>query len=109
MLARLTKVKPQRMDDDVGLLALEVIGTLGNRASTLGAIAYGHGNRTALLASGDLSSALQAIAQSTGHGTGLAASGPERVTWIGRNAEARDLVLFTVTEAYAQARSQLGI
>jgi hypothetical protein len=31
------------------------------------------------------------------------------VTWIGRNAEARDLVLFTVTEAYAQARAQLGI
>jgi cellulose synthase operon protein C len=109
MLARLNKVKPQRLDDDVGSLALEVIGTLGNRASTLGTVAYGHGNRTALLASGNLSSALAAIAQSTGHGTGLAASGPERITWIGRNAEARDLVLFTVTEAYAQARSQLGI
>jgi cellulose synthase operon protein C len=109
MAARLTRVKPTRLDDDVGLLALEVVGTLGNRASTLGAVAYGHGNRTALLSCGSLTAALSAIAQSTGHGTGLAPSGPERITWIGRNAEARDLVLFTATEAYAQARAKLGV
>jgi len=56
-----------------------------------------------------LSAALVAISQSTGHGSSLPASGHDRVVWIGRNVEARDLVLFTVADAYAQARGQLGL
>ncbi|HEX9295681.1 MAG TPA: hypothetical protein VF881_07595, partial [Polyangiaceae bacterium] len=109
MTARLSRAKPKRLDDDVGLLALDVIGSLGNRASTLHTIVNGWGNRVALLATGDLSTGFSAIARAAGHTTGPAASGPERTTWIGRNAEARDLAVFSVSDAYADVRAKLGI
>jgi predicted Zn-dependent protease len=109
MHAKLAKWKPARLDDDVGVLALEVIGSLGNRASTLHTVVNGWGNRVALLASGDLSTALTAIARAAGHSSGPAASGPERATWIGRNAEARDLAVFSVSDAYADVRAKLGV
>jgi len=107
--ARLAKAKPARLDDDVGVLALEVIGSLGNRASTLHTVVNGWGNRVALLSSGNLSTALASIARAAGHTTGPAASGPERATWIGRNAEARDLAVFSVSDAYAEVRAKLGV
>jgi lipopolysaccharide biosynthesis regulator YciM len=107
--ARLSRAKPQRLDDDVAVLALEVIGTLGNRASTLHTVVNNWGNRVALLASGDLSTGLSAIARAAGHSSGPAAGGPERVTWIGRNAEARDLAIFSVSDAYAEVRAKLGL
>jgi len=88
---------------------LEVIGSLGNRASTLHTLVNGWGNRVALLAAGDLSIGLSAISRAAGHSTGPAASGPERITWIGRNAEARDLAVFSVSDAYAEVRAKLGI
>ncbi len=107
--ARLSKVKPKKLDDDVGMLALEVIGAIGNRASTLHTVVNGWGNRVALLASGDLSLAFSAIARAAGHTTGPAPAGPDRMTWINRNAEARDLAVFSVSDAYAEVRSRLGI
>ncbi|MET0595319.1 MAG: hypothetical protein ABW133_21655, partial [Polyangiaceae bacterium] len=109
MHARLQRVKPKKVDDDVAVLALEVIGTLGNRASTLHTVVNNWGNRVALLASGDLSIGLSAIARAAGHSAGPAASGAERVTWIGRNAEARDLAIFSVSDAYAEVRAKLGL
>ena len=36
-------------------------------------------------------------------------AGAERATWIGRNAEARDLAVFSVSDAYAEVRSQMGV
>jgi hypothetical protein len=109
MHGRLLRAKPERLEPDIGLLALEVIGALGNRTSTLHTIVNGWGNRVALLACGDLSTALSAIARAAGHSSGPAASGTERVTWIGRNAEARDLVVFTMSDAYAEVRAKLGV
>jgi lipopolysaccharide biosynthesis regulator YciM len=109
MHARLSRAKPARVDDDVAVLALEVIGTLGNRASTLHTVVNNWGNRVALLASGDLSTGLSAIARAAGHSAGPAPTGPERVTWIGRNAEARDLAIFSVSDAYAEVRAKLGL
>jgi cellulose synthase operon protein C len=109
MHARLARVTPKNLDDDVAVLALEVVGTLGNRASTLHTVVNNWGNRVALLASGDLSTGLSAIARAAGHSTGPATTGPERVTWIGRNAEARDLAIFSVSDAYAEVRAKLGL
>jgi hypothetical protein len=109
MHARLSRIKPKKLDDDVAVLALEVIGTLGNRASTLHTVVNNWGNRVALLASGDLSIGLSAIARAAGHSAGPAPGGAERVTWIGRNAEARDLAIFSVSDAYAEVRAKLGL
>ena len=33
----------------------------------------------------------------------------ERAAWIARHAEARELMTFSVTDAYAEARTRLGI
>ncbi len=96
-------------DPQLSLLASEVIGQIGNRASSLNTITNSWGSRTALLALGDPNVALEAIAWSTGSNQGPPASGPDRVRWIGRQAEARDLIVFSVSDGYAAARSALGL
>ncbi|HEY2406121.1 MAG TPA: hypothetical protein VGI10_08965 [Polyangiaceae bacterium] len=101
--------KAFRIDDDVPVLVLEVIGAIGNRASQLGTAIHQFGNRAALLATGSLITALKGIALAGGHTAGPPPEGPERVKWIVRNPEARDLATFGVSEQYAQARRRLGI
>jgi hypothetical protein len=93
----------------VALLASEVIGSIGNRASTLNTVINGWGNRAGLLAMGDLNVAITGIAWAGGHANAPPAAGKDRMTWIGRNAEARELVVFSVSDAYADARGQLGL
>jgi len=97
-----------RVDDDVPALALEVIGSLGNRVSQLGTALHQWGNRTGLLAVGSPNAALRGLALAAGQLAGPP-SGPERVKWVIRNPEARDLAVFSVSEAYADARHRLGI
>ncbi len=96
-------------DPAVSDLAREVIGSIGNRASSLNTITNAWGARTGLLALGDPNLALQAIAWASGNAQGPPTSGPERVRWIGRQAEARDLIVFSVSEGYANARTKLGV
>ena len=91
------------------LLAAEVIGSIGNRASTLNTVINGWGNRAGLLAMGDLNVAIAGIAWAGGHTNAPPAAGKERMTWIGRNAEARELVVFSVSDAYADARARPGV
>ena len=90
----------------LGAQAHEVIGSLGNRASTLQAAANSWGARVAFLGIGDLNVCLGAIATAAGQPTQPAPGGPERMTWIGRNAEARDLAVFSVNDAYVEARTR---
>jgi hypothetical protein len=105
---RIQAVMPKSIEDDLPTLALDVTGLIGNRASQLATAVYEWGNRAALLAVGDPMAALRAIALTTG-GSGPPASGPERIKWIVRNAEARDLAIFSVSEHYAEARRRLGL
>lgn len=107
---KITRTTGQRaVDPQVALLASEVIGSVGNRASTLNTVINGWGNRAGLLAVGDLNIALTGIAWAGGHANAPPAAGKDRMTWIGRNAEARELVVFSVSDAYADARGQLGL
>ncbi len=103
--AKLQRHQTGALSPEASALALEVIGTLGNKASTLQTAANAWGNRAALLATGDLKGALDAIAYAAGQAAGAPAAGPDRLKWIGRNAEARDLVVFSVSSEYAHARS----
>jgi tetratricopeptide (TPR) repeat protein len=107
--ARLQGVAPTHVAPQLGLLASEVIGSIGNRASTLNTVASGWGARAGLLAVGDPNVALTAVAWAGGHVNAPPASGKERTTWIGRNAEARELIVFSVSDAYADARARLGL
>ncbi len=105
--AKLQQAMRGRLDDDVPVLALEVIGSLGNRVSQLGTAIHQWGDRTGLLAVGSPNAALRGLALSAGQLAGPP-SGPERVKWVIRNPEARDLAVFSVSEAYAEARARLG-
>jgi hypothetical protein len=99
---------PRNLDPTVGVIALEAAGTLGNQAAMLGPAAHAWANRVALLAVGDPDSALEAIAWARGE-EGAPAGSEERAGWIARTAEARELMTFSVTDAYSEARSRLGL
>jgi cellulose synthase operon protein C len=98
----------RNLDPDVGVIALEVAGGLGTQAATLGPAALCWGNRVALLALGDPNAALDAIAATGGLPDGAPKDPNERAAWITRTPEARDLVAFAVTDAFAEARTRLG-
>lgn len=106
---RVTRAMGGRPDPQLGLLAADVIGSIGNRASTLGTAVNGWGNRTGFLAVGDANAALSGIAWSSGNTNAPPAAGKDRLTWIGRNAEARELMVFTVSDAFAAARTRAGV
>jgi tetratricopeptide (TPR) repeat protein len=107
--AKIQSKNPGGFGDDVTNLALEVTGSIGNRASQLSTAVYQWGNRTALLAVGDPLAALRALSMASGSTGGPPAAGPDRVRWIVRNAEARDLMIFSVSEQYAEARRRLNL
>ncbi|HYJ11147.1 MAG TPA: tetratricopeptide repeat protein, partial [Polyangiaceae bacterium] len=106
--AKLEQAMRAQLDDDVPVLALEVIGSLGNRMSQLGTAIHQWGNRTGLLAVGSPNAALRGLALVAGQLAGPP-PGPERVKWVIRNPEARDLAVFSVSEGYAEARVRLGV
>jgi hypothetical protein len=79
------------------------------RASTLGGVALAWANRAGLLAIGDPNAALQAIAWSHGAKDGAPVDPQERAAWLGRTHEAKDLLTFSIGDAYAEARERLGL
>jgi cellulose synthase operon protein C len=116
-LGRIQAALPHNLSSDVGVLALEVAGAIGTRQATLGPAALAWANRVAFLALGDPNAALDAIASAGAPGA-IGVAGPakvaprdakERAAWVARTPEARDLVAFGVTDAFAEARSRLGL
>jgi len=97
------------VNPQVNLLASEVIGGIGNRASSLNTVSNSWGSRAALLAIGDPNVALEAVSWAHGAASGPPTSGPDRIKWIGRQAEARDLIAFSVSDGYTAARAVLGL
>jgi tetratricopeptide (TPR) repeat protein len=120
---RVQAALPRSLDPEVGVLALEAAAALGTQAPALGQAALAWADRVALLALGDPNAALDAIAGATSHGRASVGEGSaartspptaprdpaERATWIARTPEARDLVAFGVTDAFADARARLGL
>ena len=106
-VARIHGALPPPADPDLSLLAQEIIGSIGSCGSQVGLGLQQMGGRAALLAVGSPGVGLSALGQSGG--AVLPASGPERMRWIGRHPEARDLLVFSVSEAYLQARRRAGV
>jgi hypothetical protein len=84
-----------------------VVGSLGSRASQLAIALNQWANRTAMLAVGSPLTPLRALALASS--AELPAEGPDRLRWIARHAEARDLMTFSVSEQYAEARARAGV
>jgi len=104
------RLRPTMPADDPGLgvAALEAAGQLGTSGPQLRAAALGWANRVALLAVGDPNAALEAIAWTLKEERAPQGA-EERPAWVARNAEARDLMTFSVSDAYAEARSRVGL
>ncbi len=107
-LRRLQPVMPRVPDPQLGTLALELAANLGQQSLQVGAAAVAWSNRAALLAIGDPTAAVEAIAWTTG--IDKAPSGAEeRAAWVARTVEARELLVFSVSDPYSEARSRLGL
>ena len=100
---------PKQLPPDLSVAALEVAGAVLPHLGQLGLTALGWANRTALLATGDLGAAFDAIALASGRRGGAPTDPQQRTAWITSNAEARDLLAFSVGEAYAEARHALRL
>ena len=88
-------------------LAQDVVLALGNRVTQIGEAANEWGSRTALLAFGNPEDALDALSL-TASAPALPKDNPaDRVKWINRHAEARNLMIFAVSDGFLQLRSQL--
>jgi len=94
-------------DDDVPILALEAIGALGEQGASVGEAARTLALRSALLAVGDPGAGLRAM--SAGADKPLPPSGPSRFRWLEGHPEAKELLLFAVSDELARARERLGL
>jgi predicted Zn-dependent protease len=106
---RLASSLPRGLGPELGVVALEVAGSLGTQAPALAPTTLAWASRTALLAVGDPSAALEAIAMSTGAPDGVPEEPAARAAWILRTPEAKDLLAFSMSDAYADARARLGL
>ena len=101
---------PKQIEPELGMMALEVIGALGPSIGSLGGAILAWANRTALFGVGDPSAALEAIAWSSGPKiTGAPKEAEERAAWISRIPEAKDVLAFSVSDAYGEARTRVGL
>lgn len=94
-------------DDDVPMLALEVIGALGTHGASVVDQPRILANRVALLGMGDPRIPISAMALA--EGAKLPPGGPSRFRWIESHPEAKDLLLFSTTDKCARAREVLGL
>jgi hypothetical protein len=99
---------PRSPDPNLGVLALEVAGNLGPQVANVGQAALAWSNRCALLAIGDPTAAVEAIAW-TGGLDKAPAGAEERAAWVARTVEAREALVFSVSDQYAEARTRLGL
>ncbi len=106
---RLQRGLPRQLPPDVGVIALEVAGSVGMHGAALGAATIGWANHMALLAIGDPAAAFDGIAWSMGSKDGAPGTAQDRAAWATRTGEVKDLIAFSVTDAYAEARTRLGL
>lgn len=104
---RVREAVTRPFDAEVGMLALEVVGAVGNRASQIATALNQWASRAALLSLGNPLSAIRALSLVGGHE--LPDSDAERLKFIVRHAEARDLAVFSTSDPYIEARARLGI
>jgi hypothetical protein len=105
---RLQPGLPRQLDPSVGTMAVEAVGTIGTQLPNIAPAAIAWANRTALLAVGDPNAAFEAIAWSQGQ-QAAPDNAEGRAQWIARSLEVKDLVGFSVSEGYMDARSRLGL
>lgn len=107
-MRRLQTAMPRHSDPDGGLLALEAAQSLFQQPQAVSPSLLSWANRAALLSVGDPNAALDAMAWSNGLAAG-APQGEARSAFIARTPEARELLIFSLSDAYAEARKRCGL
>jgi hypothetical protein len=100
---------PRQLPPDVGVIALDVAGSVGTHGGAVGAATIAWANRMALLAVGDPGAAFDAIAWSLGLKDGAPHGALDRGAWATRTPEIKDIIAFSVSDPYVEARSRLGL
>lgn len=95
--------------DDDAVLALEAIGTVGQKLTEVAPQIAAWANRVALLGVGNVGDALEGVAWSLGATEGAPKDPAERAAWITRTPEARNLLVFATSDAHADVRAALGV
>jgi hypothetical protein len=106
---RVQAALPRSSGADLGVIALEVAGSLEGSLASVGPAVVAWANRVAFLAIGSPTMALDAIAAWHGSTGGAPSDPAERLAWVARTPEARDLLAFGVSDAFAEARGRLGL
>ena len=105
---KLQPILQKRVNQDVGLMALEVAGSVGTQTATLGASVLAWANRTALLAVGNPNSALDAIAWM--HGMAGAPTDPAaRAAWLTKTRGGGERRGCSISDGYTEARARVGL
>jgi hypothetical protein len=108
MRSRLEPFLPTEISPNLGMMALEAASALPSLRGRVQSLANAWLHRTALLGIGDPANALEAI--SWGHGLDtLSADADARGTFVADHDDARDLVIFTVSDNYLEARKKLQL
>lgn len=107
--AKIAPVLPPELAAELAPLAREIAPLVATRSSQLGSAVLQWASRTALLAVGDLHTLLMAVSRASGLSAGPPSSGPERLKFVVRNPEARDVAIFSVSDHYAEARRRLEL
>jgi hypothetical protein len=89
-------------------LARYVFESIGVRGSSLGANALAWSWHVACVAGGDVGLALEAMAVAAGPQT-LPPAGEERLRWLAKHLEARELLGFLIGDPHLEVRSRLGL
>ena len=89
-------------------LARYVFDSIGLRGSSLGGSAAAWSWHVTAVAVGDISLTLDAMALATA-AAALPASGGERLRWLAKHSEARELFGFLVSDAHLEVRTRLGL
>jgi hypothetical protein len=105
---RLQPGLPRQLDPSVGAMAMEAVGSIGGQLPNIAPATVAWANRAALLAVGDPNAAFEAIAWIQGQAA-APDNAQDRAQWITRTNEVKDLVGFSVSENYAEARSKLSL
>ncbi len=103
--ARVQPLMASAYEPNIGVLALEAAAAIDGGHAALRACALEWGDRVALLALGDPNAAVDAIAAEAGFNP----DANDRAAFIADNSEARALMTFGASDAFAEARARLGL
>lgn len=107
--ARMRGATPSFVPDPrLAALARTVFDSMGHRGSSLGGSGLSWSWRVAAMAHGDIGVTLDAMALAVGT-TPLPQAGLDRIRWLTKQPEARDLFGFLVSDAHLAVRSRLGL